>query len=300
MPKFDVCALGGVCWDYVGIVDCYPELDEKALLSEVVGMGGGLSGTAMAAVAALGGHAAIFGRIGDDDFGQKILDGFHKERVNTDGLEILPGITSQFAFCVAHRKTGRRSIFWKPGTYERMVPGDVDLEALTDCKCLLVDHHHLSAATDAARCARSKGIPVVADIERVQPRAVEFLEAVEVPILPRGFVRQLSGEDDLDRAARYIQSLGPKTVLITCGDEGVLAYTEGERLHQPAYCVEPVVDTTGAGDVFHGAFAYGLALGYDLPRNLGFAGAVAALSCCALGGRGALPTMEQAKGLLDA
>ena len=300
MPKFDVCALGGVCWDFVGIVDCYPELDEKALLSEVVQMGGGLSGTAMAAVAALGGKAGIFGRIGDDDFGQKILAGFRQERVDTAGLEVLPGITSQFAFCVAHRETGRRSIFWKPGTYERMRPGDVDLAALTDCQCLLVDHHHLAAATDAARHARAEGLPVVADIERVQPGAVEFIQAVEVPILPRGFVRALSGEDDLDRAARYVQSLGPKTVVITCGDEGVLAYSGGERLHQPAFCVQPVVDTTGAGDVFHGAFAYGLALGYDLPRNLAFASAVAALSCRGLGGRGALPTMEQVRQLLNA
>lgn len=300
MPKFDVCALGGVCWDYVGIVDCYPELDEKALLSEVIQMGGGLSGTAMAAVAALGGSAAIFGRIGDDDFGAKILDGFHKERVDTSGLEVLPGITSQFAFCVAHRETGRRSIFWKPGSYERMVPGEVDLEALTDCKCLLVDHHHLAAATDAARYARAKGIPVVADIEREHPDAIEFLQAVDVPILPRGFVRALSGDDDLDRAAAYIQSLGPKTVIITCGDEGVLAYADGQRLHQPAFCVLPVIDTTGAGDVFHGAFAYGLALGYDLPRNLAFAGAVAALSCRGLGGRGALATMAEVQEIMDA
>lgn len=300
MPKFDVCALGGVCWDFVGIVDCYPELDEKTVMSEVVQMGGGLSGTAMAAVAALGGKACIFGRIGDDDFGQKILDGFHQERVDTSGLQVLAGITSQFAFCVAHRETGRRSIFWKPGTYERMGPGDVDLEALTDCQCLLVDHHHLAAATEAARYARARGIPVVADVERVQPGAVELIAAVDVPILPRGFVRALAGEDDLDRAARHILSLGPKTVVVTCGDEGVLAYTEGERLHQPACCVAPVVDTTGAGDVFHGAFAYGLALGYDLPQNLRFAGAAASLSCRGLGGRGALATMGQVQEVINA
>jgi sugar/nucleoside kinase (ribokinase family) len=180
-----------------------------------------------------------------------------------------------------------------------MGPGEVDLEALTDCKALLVDHHHLRAATEAAHYARAKGIPVVGDIERVQPGAEEFLAAVEYPVVPRGFVRALSGEQDLEAAARYVQSLGPRTVIITCGDEGVLAFDGDRRLHQPAYCVQPIVDTTGAGDVFHGAFAYGLALGHDLEHNLRFAGAAAALSCRGLGGRGSLPGFEDVHQLLS-
>lgn len=290
MPKFDVCALGGICWDYVGIVEEYPELDEKARLTDLIQMGGGLSATAMSAVASLGGKAAMFGVVGDDDFGHKCLQAFAAEGVNADGVRVLPDLTSQFAFCVAQRDSGRRSIFYKPGSYERLGRGEVDLDALTDCKCLLVDHHHLAAATEAAHHARSRGVPVVADIERLQPGAEEFLAAVDVPIVPRGFVRALSGEQDLAAGARHFQSLGPKTVVITCGAEGVVAFSGDERLHQPAFCVEPIIDTTGAGDVFHGAFAYGVALGYDLPTNLAFAGAAAALSCCALGGRGALPT----------
>jgi len=132
----------------------------------------------------------------------------------------------------------------------------------------------------------------VVDIERVQPGAEKFVAAVDFPIVPRGFVRSLSGEQDLEAGARHLQSLGPKTVIVTCGDEGVLAFTGGERLHQPAFCVEPIIDTTGAGDVFHGAFAYGVALGYDLPTNLAFAASAGALSCRALGGRRAFPTVD--------
>lgn len=298
MPKFDVCALGGICWDYVGIVEEYPELDEKARLTDLIQMGGGLSATAMSAVASLGGKAAMFGVVGDDDFGHKCLNAFAAEGVNAEGVEVLPGLTSQFAFCVAQRESGRRSIFYKPGTYERMGRGEVALDALTDCRCLLVDHHHLVAATEAAQYARRQGLPVVADIERMQPGAEAFIAAVDIPIVPRGFIRALSGEEDLAAGARYCQSLGPKTVVITCGAEGVLAFTGNERLQQPAFCVEPIIDTTGAGDVFHGAFAYGMALGYDLPTNLAFAGAAGALSCRALGGRGALPTRAGVRDLL--
>lgn len=298
MPTYDVCAIGCVCWDYVGIVGEYPALDEKALLTELVQMGGGLSGTAMSAVAALGGTAKIFGRMGDDDFGDKILAAFAREGVDASGLEVLPGVTSQFAFCVAHESTGRRTIFWKPGSYERMVEGELDLAAVTDCRALLVDHHHLRAATEAARHAREKGLPVVGDIERVQPGAAEFLAAVTHPIVPRRFVREFSGESDLAAGARRMQEQGVELVIVTQGEEGVTAFVGDEQMHQPAFHVEPVVDTTGAGDVFHGAFAYGLALGYELAENLEFAAAAAALSCRALGGRGALATMAEVRGLI--
>lgn len=298
MPTFDVCALGCVCWDYVGIVDEYPDLDEKALLSDLVQMGGGLSGTAMSAVAALGGKAKIFGRMGDDEFGDKIAAAFEAEGVDWSGIEVLPGIASQFAFCVAHKASGRRTIFWKPGTYQRMLSGEADLAALTDCRCLLIDHHHLRAAVEVGHYARAHGVPVVSDIERVQPGAEEFLAASDYPIIPRGFAREFTGETDLRRAADKLLALGPQVVIITQGEEGVTAFLPQWELHQPAFQVEPIVDTTGAGDVFHGVFAYGLALGQDLPEALRFAAAAAALSCRGLGGRGALATRDEVAALL--
>jgi ribokinase len=298
MPTYDVCALGCVCWDFVTTVDHYPEADAKVRLETLLQMGGGLSGTAMAAVASLGGKAAIFGRVGTDSFGEQILAGFAREGVATHGIEVLPGETSQFAFCVAEAGSGHRTIFYMPGSYCRMGPGEVDLAALSDCRCLLVDHHHLGAATEAARYARARGLPVVADIERDQPGAADFLAAVSHPIMPAGFVRGYTATDDLAAAAARMLALGPEAVIVTQGRQGATAYTRDGALHQPAFAVEPVTDTTGAGDVFHGAFAYGLALGYDLERNLAFSAAAAALSCRGLGGRGALPTMAEVEGLL--
>jgi sulfofructose kinase len=300
MPTYDVCAVGGVCWDFVGIVEEYPALDEKAGLSELLQMGGGLSGTAMASVAALGGKAKVFGRVGDDDFGDKILAEFRQQGVDTSGLQVLPGITSQFAFCIAHGPTGRRTIFWKPGTYARLIAGELDLQAVTDCRALLVDHHHMGAAIEAARFARERGLPVVGDIERVLPRAEDFVTAVTHPIVPRRFLADFTGETDVAAGVRRLQDRGMELVIVTEGEAGVTAFVGYEQVHQPAFAVEPIVDTTGAGDVFHGAFAYGLALGYGLAENLRFAAAAAALSCRALGGRGALPTWAEVEALLYA
>lgn len=298
MPTYDVIAVGGVCWDYVGIVEEYPALDEKALLTDFLQMGGGLSGTAMSAVAALGGKAKLFGRTGDDDFGKKTLEASRREGVDTSGVQIIAGATAQLAICIAHRATGRRTIFWRPGSYERLRAGEVDLAAATDCRALLVDHHHILAGTEAALYARRKGVPVVGDIERVQPGAEEFVAAAEYPIVPRRFVCELTGADDLAEGARRMQALGAKVLIVTQGEAGVTAFVGDEQFHVPAYVVEPVVDTTGAGDVFHGAFAYGLALGYELEQNLRFSSAAAALSCRALGGRGALPTRADALSLM--
>ena len=298
MPKYDVCALGCACWDYVTQVPHFPDADAKVRLTELLQMGGGLSGTAVAAVAALGGRAALFGRIGGDDFGRRILEGFAREGVATAGLEAVPGDTSQFAFCVAEAGTGHRAIFYLPGTYRRLGPGEVDLAALCDCRCLLVDHHHLGAAVEAARYARERGLPVVADIERDQPGAADFLAAVSHPIMPEALLRAYTGQANLAAAAATIRALGAETVIVTQGRRGATAFTPAGSVPQPAFAVEPIVDTTGAGDVFHGAFAYGLALGYDLERNLAFSAAAAALSCRGQGGRGALPSLAEVEALL--
>jgi sulfofructose kinase len=296
--RWDVLGFGAVAVDDLLYVEHYPSPDTKAQVLAERREGGGLTGTALVAAARLGAKAAYGGVLGDDELSRFTAEALEREGVDCTPVLYRPGARPIHSHIVVDQSTGGRNIFFSyAGVVERQ-PEEMTDDLIGNCRVLFVDHTVMAGGLRAIAIAQAQGIPVVADIERVQPGAVEFIEAVDVPILPRGFVRALSGDDDLDHAAEYIQSLGPKTVVITCGEEGVLAYAEGQRLHQPAYCVQPVIDTTGAGDVFHGAFAYGIALDYDLPRNLAFAGAVAALSCSALGGRGALPTIEQVQALL--
>lgn len=298
MATYDVCGVGCCAWDLVSVVDRYPGADEKVSLQELKQMGGGLAATAMSAVAALGGRSAIFGIVGDDDFGQKILEAFRREGVAIHGLQVQPGVRTHFAFCVAEKGTGHRAIFYMNGSYRRMEAGDLDVQAVCDCRALLIDHHHLWAAVEAARHARERGIPIVGDIERQHEGARAFLEAVTHPIVPERFVRACTGQDDLAAGAAELLALGADVLIVTQGSRGATAFTPDGSIHQPAFPIAPVVDTTGAGDVYHGAFAYGLALGYDLERNLAFSAAAAALSCRGLGGRGALPTMAEVEKLL--
>jgi len=294
---FDVIGLGCVCWDIVGTVDRYPALDEKERLNELIQQGGGQAATAMVAVARLGGRCAIWGRVSDDEFGDKNIAQFQAEGVDTQHLQVLPGGASQFAFCVAEAGSGHRSIFWKHGSVGKLEPTDLDRAALLRCKCLLVDGHHIAAAIQAAEWAREAGIPVVLDMERPQPENEKLLQVCDYPILPEVYAIAHSGLPDVIEAGRKLHEHLGRLVIITCGDKGALAFNKGEVLHQPAFEVQPVIDTTGAGDVYHGAFAYGLTLGYDLVENMRFSAAAAALKCRALGGRTGIPTFEQARRL---
>lgn len=298
-PSFDVIGLGCVCWDILGVVRRYPALDEKQELSALLQQGGGQTATAMVAVARLGGRASIWGRVSDDEFGDKNLAEFEAEHVDTSHLEVIPGKTSQFAFCVAEEATGHRSIFWKHGTIGKLDPEGLDRQALLDCKCLLVDGHHIDAAIQAAQWAREAGVPVVLDMERPQPENEALLQACDYPILPEGYALAHSGLDDPIAAGCRLQEDLGGLLIITRGAHGSVAFVNGEAHVQPAFEIEPIVDTTGAGDVYHGAFAYGLALGYGLEDNMRFASAVAALKCRALGGRTGIPSLEEVERQLE-
>jgi ribokinase len=273
-------------------------LDEKAGLEVLLQQGGGPTSTGLVAVARLGGKAAIWGRVGDDDFGAKCLAEFATEGVDTAHLEVIAGKTSQFAFCVAEEGTGRRAIFWKPGNMGKLDPEALDRAAVTDCKCLLIAAHHVKASIRAAGWAREAGIPVVLDLERPGPDDDALIAVTDHPILPAEYLtRRFEADDPLGAAAAFHRELG-RPLIVTLGPEGSVAFDNGETHRQPAFPVENVVDTTGAGDVFHGAYAYGLTLGYEVARNMRFAAAVSALKCRALGGRTGIPSMAEVEGLL--
>lgn len=294
-PRFDVCALGGSCWDFLALVPRYPALDEKVAMDELSMQGGGRAGTAAATVARLGGSVAIFARVGDDHFGRRIREAFEADGVDTTWLIEVPGARSHFAFCVVDRPTGKRTIFYDHGTKGRFSEDELDRAALLDCRCLLTDSHHEWVSVAAARRAQEAGVPVVLDLERPRPCNQALLEASTYPIVPADYALVLTDTASVEEAGREMLRRGAQAAVITAGSEGAYGFSADEAIHQPAIPVEPLVDTTGAGDVFHGAFAYGVALGYDLRTNLRFAATVAALKCRKLGGRAGIPTMDEVR-----
>ncbi len=303
MPAFtehclDVVGLGYCSWDYLGILDEIPEFDAPTVsLADFAISGGGPVSTALVTLARLGAHTGYIGAIGNDDAGVNLKRAYEQEGIDIRRLRIQPGVRSPVCMVLVQTHTGRRSILCHRGSYR-----DVELDAedrayITSARFLHLDGHHMAAAITAAQWAREAGRTVIFDANRPRPRLDELLPRVDVLITNAGFPAAYTGEADLGKAARCLTSMGIRLVVTTLGEQGCVVYTSEAAWQVPGFAV-PVVDTTGAGDAFHGAFIYGLLRDWDLQRTATFANAVAALNCTALGGRAGLPGLAQVEAFL--
>jgi len=210
---------------------------------------------------------------------------------------VQPHRESQVVVCYVHAKTGER-VFCGHEHFSshQLCAADLDRAYVTAARCLHLDGSHIRAARQAARWMREAGRQVVLDLSTTRkapsPECRALVADVDVLIAGSGAVPALTGESDLWAAAAAALALGPAVVVQTEGADGSYTVTREERFHTPAFDVQ-VVDTTGAGDVFHGAYIFGLLQEWDLRRTASFASAAAALNCTRFGGRAGAPTLEE-------
>lgn len=282
---------GICCLDHIVIA---PQIawGDSTHVSDHFAQGGGLVATALVACARLGARADLFSLLGDDQLGDQIIEGLQREGVDTAGVVRIEDGRSPFSFIHVDERSGERTIFHRSGRGLEWHPGSNDLRMIGECDALLVDHVYTELALAAAEEASAHGVPVVAD---VMPNAqnAALLRRVDVLIAPKHFVRRIGRQGNLHRALDAIHEFGPKVAVITLGADGWVSSDSTGRSRGGAFQVA-VVDTTGAGDVFHGAFAYGLARGWDTARCAEFAAAVAAIKCTKPGGRMGLPSLDEA------
>lgn len=291
---FEASALGLNAVDRVLHVDAYPPRGGKVVVNRVEVLPGGQSATAMAACRALGMERVRYaGKVGDDDFGRIQLESLDRAGVDRAWVLVEPGVPSQWADIVVDGLTGERTIFWQRSERLDFRPGELDDDQVLCAPVLLLDGYDGENALRLARRARERGILVVTDLDRVLPSTPELLGFVDVCIGSREFPRELTGEADLERALAGMARRCPGVVGATLGPEGV-AVRAGGRLHVVPACPVRAVDTTGAGDAFHGALVFGLARAWPLGRTLRFANAAAALNCTATGARGRLVAAAEA------
>ena len=167
-----------------------------------------------------------------------------------------------------------------------------------NARALHVDGYDTAAATLAARWAREAGIPVIADLDEPYPGIEDLLENIDYLIVSRDLPGRLMSEPDLETSLRLMgRRYGCRLAAATLGPDGVLAWDGQQFHHNAAYCV-PALDTTGAGDIFHAGFIYGLLQDWSLAEQLDFACAAAALNCMALGARGGIRTLDATRNLM--
>lgn len=268
----------------------------EARLSEYAIEGGGLVGTAVVAAARLGAEAGIRTWVGDDEAGQQVVEGFRREGVDTSQIEVVAGERTGVAFVHVEEGTGERTIYFA-GCPRLPAAQATPAEGPLECDAVVVDAVWPDASLAVARRASTRGIPVVGDF-CPEGGLLELAGVMTALIVPRAGAERLAPGESWENKLRVLAETGARFVAITAGPEGCYFLADGKACHQPAFSV-PVVDTTGAGDVFHGAFAYGLARRWPLAQGVEFASAVAALSCRSLGGRRAIPTYQEATALLQ-
>jgi sulfofructose kinase len=283
----DVVGVGLNAFDTIIRVPHFPAFNSKVQILSCHALPGGQVASAVIACQRWGLRARYVGKIGDDFAGR-----FHREEFAREGVEAhlieVPRCESQIAYILVEQSSGERTVLWKRDPRLDLEPREILSEWITQARLLHVDGHPSAPAAEAARIARQAKIPVTADLDNVYAGVEVLLQYVDFLISSRDFPERLTNLADLTQSLPEIaRRFGCRITGATLGSDGVLAW-DGQHFHYcPAFRVA-TVDTTGAGDIFHGAFAYALLQGQPLDRLLEFSCAAAALNCMAEGARGGI------------
>jgi sulfofructose kinase len=289
-----VVGLGQACVDHLGRLTSFPQEDQKTELLEIHQQCGGPASTAMVTLARLGVGTSFIGSVSDDAFGVQIVDGLKQEQVDFSHLKITPGFTSQFAFIAIHSGTGARTIFWHRGSVPHLKATDVDLSSFSKAEVLHLDGLMIEASIEAALQAKSMGMTVLMDAGTMREGSTRLVSLVDIVIASERFAEPLVGSGAYDRALNALYELGPKTVIITLGPKGSIGWDGRNTFFQNAFPIK-AVDTTGAGDVYHGAYIYGLLQKWSVPECMRFASAAACLKCGEIGARKGIPGLKEVR-----
>jgi ribokinase len=291
--RIDVTGVGYTAIDYLGIIPHFPEENLKLELEKLVVQGGGPAATATVTAARLGLSTAFIGKVGSDERGERMIRLLEEEGVEVSSVVVENGAQSQYAFIMVDSRTGKRTILWTRGTLAPLEPRELDLDRIVSSRGVLVDTLEPSAASAAASAAREAGAKVVIDAGTLRSGVREILPHCHFIVASETFAGQISGGSSERDALEAIMEYGPDAAVVTLGERGCVALSDGGYLEERGFEIE-AVDTTGAGDVFHGAFLYAVLRDWDLRRCCVFANAVAALKCRRLGGRAGIPGLEEA------
>ena len=304
--KWDVLALGVTSVDDLLYVAAFPAADEKTKVLASARQCGGLSATALVAASRLGARCAYAGALGENELSEYVESTLVREGINVNFVVRREDASPVHSTIIVDNATGTRNIFSESIGFCGADENAPEAEIIKATRVLFVDHYGLEGTLRAAKIARENEIPIVADIERhASPRlgqltGGELMELVDHLIVSQGFACRATGRSTPAEAARALWSPNRKVVIVTCGENGcwVLAVRDAEPRQFPAFQVD-AIDTTGCGDVFHGAYAGALSQGRNLENCLRVASAAAAIKATQRGGQKGIPTREELEIFLE-
>jgi sulfofructose kinase len=299
MPDFDVVGVGLNATDTVLTVPRFPGYGGKVpFTSEFYSVGGQVA-TAMVTCARLGLRAKYIGTVGDDERGRIQMESLRGSGIDLTHVQRRSNCPNQSAYIVVDESSGERTIFWSRPDCLTISPDEITSDQIVCAGLLHIDGHDTAAVERAARIAREHGIPVSCDVDTIYPGFDRVLPLVDYLISSWEFPQRWTGIKDRFEALTVIQSAsGARMTAMTLGAHGALALTDGRFHYSPGFVVD-CTDTTGAGDVFHGAFCYSVLQQMPIAAALDFSNAMAALNCTAVGARGRIDNGVEARKMIE-
>jgi sulfofructose kinase len=298
MPEFDVVGVGLNATDTLLVVPHFPAYAGKVPFQDEMLSPGGQVASAMVACAQLGLRTKYIGAVGDDERGRIQMESLSGTGINLDHVQLRRGCPNQSAYIIIDRSTGERTVLWRRADCLRIDPEQIEPEQITCARLLHIDGHDTAAVARAASIAREHGIPVTVDVDTIYHGFDQVLPNIDYLVASSEFPPAWTGMNDPFQALEAIQNeYRMKVAAMTLGAHGSIARMDGRYYYSPAFVVN-CLDTTGAGDVFHGAFCYAVLQGMPMEDALEFSNAMAALNCTALGARGGIRGLAETRALM--
>ena len=295
--EFDICGVGDADIDIMVAVKDFPERGQKSSGRIIGKYPGGMVANLLASASVMGAKCCGVLCVGDDEFGRLSLDDLKRRGVDVSSSIIRKGADTYFTTnCIAPDGEKRMILCFGDAIYP--TPEEVDLEKLASSKICQMTGSHISLSIPIAKKAKELGTLVSLDLERLNKKMNDEDKATLLSLSDIIFPNEeglisYSGESDIKKGALKLLSMGPSIVVVTRGENGADLFTKDRHYHMPALA-DSVLDTTGAGDTFNGAFLASLTQGYDLKTCLSLASAAAAIQVGAVGCRTALSSLNNA------
>lgn len=297
MKQYDVVGLGLATLDILVQTSRLPRSDDCFPIAALEMQGGGPVATALVTLSRLGSSCNYLGSLAADDTARQIIAELHRYGIETGHCPQRDEGVSSASVILVEQSNGQRAILFQKSTAADLQPEEVPEDLIKSARALHLDGFFTPAAIHAAQIARANGILVSFDGgagELMWDELTELLPLVDILVVAKKFALDMTGTQDvLTAGTQLLETYRNQQVVITDGEHGSWYWDRNIHFHQPAFQVD-VVDTTGAGDTFHGAYLYAVLQPDWTPQYcLKFANAVAALKCTQLGGRKGIPTLAE-------
>ena len=293
-----IVGIGANVCDTLFTVPYYPKEDTKMRADSMKLSGGGPCATGLVAASKLGGECAYIGNLTDDNAGKFLIEDMKSYNVSTDLVNVIGGCTS-FSSCIwlSEDSAARTCVFYR-GDIPALKLNDEQKNAIADAKILMIDGNEMDAAEEACKVANENGTKVLYDAGGLYVGVERLLPLTDILIPSEEFALGHTGAKTAEDAAKVLfEKYSPEIVVITQGKKGGIIFDGKEVKEYPAFLVD-AVDSNGSGDVFHGAFAFAMDIGYNYYDACVFSSAVSALKCTKIGARAGVPTLAEVKEFL--